>query len=57
MDFEQRVYIKFCLKLEKSAKEAYVTLKSVYGDDVIILNTIYMWYKRFQSGNDYVVDD
>jgi len=40
MDFEQRVNIKFCFKLQKSAKEAHEILKSVYGDNVVTLKTI-----------------
>lgn len=57
MDFEQRVNIKFCFKLQKSAKEAHEMLKSVYGDNVVTLKTVYKWYERFKSGNESVEDE
>ena len=57
MDFEQRVNIKFYFKLQKSAKEAHEMLKSVYGDNVVILKTVYKWYERFKSGNESVEDE
>jgi [histone H3]-lysine36 N-dimethyltransferase SETMAR len=57
MDFEQRVNIKFCFKLKKNAKEAHEMLKSVYGDNVVTLKTVYKWYERFKSGNESVEDE
>lgn len=35
MNIKQRVNIKFCLKLQKSAKEAHEIVKSVNGDNVV----------------------
>ena len=32
MDHEQRINMKFCFKLQKSAKETNEMLKLVYGD-------------------------
>ena len=32
MDHEQRITMKFCFKLQKSAKEKHEMLKLVYGD-------------------------
>ena len=32
-------------------------LKSVYGDNVVTLKTVYKWYERFKSGNESVEDE
>ena len=32
-------------------------LKSVYGDNVVTLKTVYKWYERFKSGNESVKDE
>lgn len=57
MDFEQRVNIKFCFKLKKPAKGAHEMLKSVYGDNVVTLKTVYKWYERFKNGHESVEDE
>jgi len=35
VNVEQRVNVKFCVKLGKSATETYELLKKVYGDDCL----------------------
>ena len=35
MDHEQRFNMKFCYKLQKSAKETHEMLKLVYGDAAV----------------------
>lgn len=32
-------------------------LKSVYGNNVVTLKTIYKWYERFKNGNKSVEDE
>ena len=41
MDNEQRINMKFCFKLQKSAKETYETLKLVYGDGAVTMKMVY----------------
>ena len=50
MDYEQRINIKFCFKLQKSAKETHEMLKLVYGDAAVSMKTVYKWFKRFCNG-------
>ena len=55
--FEQYVNIKIYFKLKKkSAKKAHEMLKSVNGNNVVTIKTIYKWYDRFKSGNEAVED-
>lgn len=57
MEFEQRVNIKFCFKLQKTAKETHEILKTVYGENVVTLKTVYKWYERLKSGNESLEDE
>ena len=47
MDLEQRINIKFCFKLQKSAKEIHKMLKFVYGDAAVTMKTVYKWFEGF----------
>ena len=55
MDLEQHFNIK--LQLPKKYQETHEMLKSVYGDNVMILKTVYKWYKRFESRNVSAEDE
>ena len=50
MDQEQRTNMKFCFKLQKSAKEALEMLKLVYGDAALTMKTVYKCFERFRNG-------
>src|SRR5437588_11121564 len=50
MVVEQRVNIKFCLKLGRSPKETHEMLILVYGDAAVTLKTVYRWFDRFRKG-------
>jgi len=50
MDHEQRINMKFCFKLQKSAKETHEILKLVYGDAAVTMKTVYKWFERFRNG-------
>ena len=41
--------MKFCFKLQKSAKETREMLKLVYGDAALIIKTVYKWFERFSN--------
>jgi [histone H3]-lysine36 N-dimethyltransferase SETMAR len=54
---QQRVNVKFCLKLGKTATECHETLKTVYGSDCLSRTQIFEWYKRFKDGRESFEDD
>ena len=57
MSLEQRINIKFLVKLGKTAAETLSMLKDVYGDQTMSRTRVYEWHKRFTSGRDDVEDD
>jgi len=56
MDHEQRINMKFCFKLQKSAKETYEMSKLVYGDVAVTMKMVYKWFKQFCNGCESVED-
>ncbi|XP_037696666.1 protein GVQW3 isoform X1 [Choloepus didactylus] len=54
---EQRISIKFCVKLNKSASETHHLLKEAYGDEVMSRARVFDWHKRFKQGREDVRDD
>jgi len=48
--------MKFCFKLQKSAKETHEMLQLVYGDAAVIMKTVYKWFERFHNGCESVED-
>ncbi|GBM79489.1 Putative uncharacterized protein FLJ37770 [Araneus ventricosus] len=53
---EQRVNIKFCLKLGKPAAETHEMLVKVYGVDAVSKKCVFEWFKRFRDGKEDVKD-
>ncbi|GBN15357.1 Putative uncharacterized protein FLJ37770 [Araneus ventricosus] len=53
---EQRLSIKFCFKLGKTATEAHEMLVKVYGEDAVSTKCISEWFKRFRDGKEDVKD-
>jgi len=49
--------MKFCFKLQKSAKETHEMLKLVYGDVAVNMQMVYKWFERFRNGCEAVEDD
>jgi len=45
MGHEQRINMKFCLKLQKCAKETHEMLKLVYGDAAVTMKKVYKWFE------------
>lgn len=56
-DKEQRICIKFCFNLEKTAAETHQMLKEVFGADATSQSQTFLWYKRFKDGRTAVDDD
>ncbi|KAJ8942291.1 hypothetical protein NQ318_005609 [Aromia moschata] len=54
---EQRMTIKFCVKLEKSAAETIPMLKKDFGVDCLSDRQIFRWHKAFAEGREYVNDE
>jgi len=49
--------MKFCFKLQKSAKETHEMLKLVYGDAAVTMKMVYKWFKWFRNGCESVEDE
>jgi transposase len=54
---EQRINIKFCAKLGKSASETLQMLTVAYGADAMEKSSIAEWHKRFKEGREDMKDD
>lgn len=54
---EQRIVVKFHVKLGKTATETYNLLKEVYGNECLSRARVFEWFKRFQDGREDVQDD
>ncbi|PNF28730.1 hypothetical protein B7P43_G07777 [Cryptotermes secundus] len=48
---EQRVCVKFCFLLGKTAAETVGMLQQVFNDDALGKSQVYEWFSRFKSGN------
>ena len=44
---EQRICIKFCFKIEKTARETYKLLQQAYGEDAMGRTQVFDWFRRF----------
>jgi len=54
---EQRICIKFCFKLNKTAAETHRMLKEAFGEQALSQARTFEWFKRFQDGRESVEDD
>jgi hypothetical protein len=54
---EQRICLKFCFKLGKTAAETHKMLKEAFGDNALGLTHTCGWFKRFRNGRMSVDDD
>jgi len=57
VNVEQRINVKFCVKLGKSATETYDLLKKVYGFECLSCTQVFEWFKRFKEGREENGDD
>ena len=57
MMIEQRINIKFCIKLGKTTTETLKMLRDVYGDSSMSRTRVFEWHKRFVEGRENVEDD
>ncbi|CAI9587884.1 unnamed protein product [Staurois parvus] len=56
-NLEQRMNIKLCVKMGKSASETLVLLKEAYGEHSMKKSSVFEWHKRFKEGREDVHDD
>jgi len=54
---EQRVCVKFCLKLGKPFTETFQMLQQAYGEDYVSRTQCHEWHQRFKSGRTSVEGD
>jgi len=57
VNVEQRVNVKFCVQLGKSATETYDLLKKVYSDKCLSCTQVFEWFKRFKEGREEIGHD
>jgi len=53
---EQRICIKFCFKLNKTAAETHRMLKEAFGDQALSHARTFEWFKHFKDGWESVED-
>ncbi|XP_025415968.1 protein GVQW3-like [Sipha flava] len=53
-EIEQRINLKFLVKLGKSATKSFNLLTEVYGDSVLSRPRVFEWYKRFREGSEEI---
>jgi len=53
---EQRICIKFCLKLNKTAAETHQMLKEAFGEQASSQARTFEWFKHFKEGRESVED-
>jgi hypothetical protein len=54
---EQKVDIKFCVKLGTTPTETYEMLQTVYGDEALSRSSVFEWFKLFEDGRENLQDD
>jgi len=54
---EQRINVKFLVKLKKTPTECYKLLREAYGENSLSRARVFEWYKRFSEGRESTEDD
>ena len=54
---EQRVCVKFCFKLGKTATETWKMLQQAFGDECMSRTQCFEWYSRFKTGRTSIDED
>ena len=57
MSIEQRINLKFLVRLGKTPIETFNSLQEVYGDATMSRIRIFEWHKRFREEREDVEDD
>jgi hypothetical protein len=56
-NLEQRIKIKFCVKIGESASETLVLLIMAYGEYAMKKSNVFEWHRPFKEGRENVQDD
>jgi len=56
-NLEQRIDMKFCVKIGKSASETLALLTVAYGEYAMKKSSVFEWHRRFKEGQEDVQDD
>ena len=56
-NLEQRINIKFCVKIGKSANEMSALLTVAYVEYAMKISNVFEWHRRFKEGREDVHDD
>ena len=56
-NLEQRMNIKFCVKIGNSASETLALLTVAYGKYAMKKSSVFEWHRRFKEGREDVQDD
>ena len=54
---EQRVCIKFCVRLGKMGSETFEMLKQTFGDSCMNCSRTFEWFGRFKNGRTLTAND
>ena len=54
---EQRICIKFCFKIGKTAPETYQLLQQAYSEDPVGRTQVFDWFRRFKEGRTSAESD
>ena len=54
---EQRICIKFCFKIGKTATETYQLLQQAYGEDAMGRTQVFDWFRQFKECRTSVEND
>ena len=57
LSLEQRLAIKFCFKVGKSATETLQMVNAAYGNQALSRSKVFRWYRRFHDGQKDIEDD
>jgi transposase len=56
-NLEQRINIKFCVKIGKSASESLALSTVDYGQYAMKKSSVFSWHRRLKEGREDVQDD
>ena len=56
-EMEQRINVKVCYKLGKTATETHAMLVQLYRTDAVSRKCVYDWFKHFREGTETVDDE
>ena len=54
---EQRICIKSCFKIGKTATETYQLLQQAYSEDAMGRTQVFDWFRRFKEGRTSIDSD